>query len=245
MMPTITLRAARRADGAPARLRLRSLRGDDELAIDGVDTRSAVRLLERLVEDGEDRPPVDALCASDRDRLLATVHRQAFGDTISASPACASCGARYDVSFSLAALQRHLDESANGPVPASLPSGRDEISAGECAWDDGIAQLRRAADGAAAEALDVAAPLLDLELEARCPECQLVQEVGFDVQSFLLGVLLAERPLLMQEIHLLASTYHWGLPDILALTRTTRRALVAAVDDERTRRLHALRSGWR
>jgi hypothetical protein len=246
-MATISLGVARGAEGAACRVGLRSLRGADELAVDGVDTRAAVRLLDGLVERASDSAPAVAdLCASDRDRLLAAVHRDVYGDTIQASPLCTACGAIYDLSFSLSGLQRHIEaQRTSGPSGPHPPSASAEIAAGECEWDDGLALLRAAGGNAAAEVLEAAAPLLDLELDATCPECGAVQAVGFDIQSFLLRILLNDRPALVQDVHLLASTYHWPLASILELTRADRRALVAAVDDDRGRSLQALRNGWR
>jgi hypothetical protein len=96
--------------------------------------------------------------------------------------------------------------------------------------------------GAPSEWLEAVAPLLDVDVVARCPECEAEQPVGFDIQSFLLERLLNERPRLLQEIHLIASSYGWTLPDILALPRDHRRVLAAAVEDERA---HAAHSGDR
>jgi hypothetical protein len=79
-----------------------------------------------------------------------------------------------------------------------------------------------------------AAPLLDLELEARCPECGEVQPIHFDLQSHLLSALLSERQQLTREVHRLATTYRWSRPDILALARSQRRALVALIEADST-----------
>ncbi len=76
----------RYAADTPQRARLREPQGDDELAVAGVDTRSAVELLERLLEVS---PCVAGeLGASDRDALLANLHRLLWGDEIVCSLPC-------------------------------------------------------------------------------------------------------------------------------------------------------------
>ena len=58
-------------DGARA-LRLREPNGEDELALDGIDTRAATAFLSRLADCPDEVP---ALAATDRDALLAALHR--------------------------------------------------------------------------------------------------------------------------------------------------------------------------
>ena len=233
-MQTIALRLTTAAHGGVCRLALREVRGEDELAVDGIDTRAALRLIDRLVDrDDTDAPSANALCASDRDRLLAAVYRHAWGDTILATPTCIRCGQPFDLSFSLAALQRHLDAQRVDDATQVVPVGHDELAAADLPWDDGIALLKTAAANAAPERLDSVAPLLDVDVEARCPECDNVQLAAFDIQSFLLASLLNERAALLQDVHLLASSYGWPLHEILMLSRTERRALVAIIDEER------------
>lgn len=76
------------------------------------------------------------------------------------------------------------------------------------------------------------APLVDCELEATCPECDAGQTVHFDIQHYLLSALSRERRKLSAEIHRLASSYGWGLDDILSLPRSRRRELVELVEAE-------------
>lgn len=76
------------------------------------------------------------------------------------------------------------------------------------------------------------APIVDLELDARCPECRQDQQVHFDLQHFLLSALKADRSRLMGEIHNLASSYGWSLTDILNLPRSQRRSLAGLIDTD-------------
>ncbi len=244
-MPTVTLRATPDAERPAPRITLGDLRGSDEIALSGIDTQAAVRLLDRLIGSGGGDAAARTLSASDRDRLLAALHRDAFGDIINATPSCAQCRERFDVSFSLSELQRHLDAGSAPGQGIHPPTAADEIAAADLPWDAGLAQLRAAAADAPADALAAAAPIVDLELEARCPECGFVQPASFDLQTFTLTALLNDRPALIQEIHLLASVYGWALHDILALSRADRRALVSAIDRERSQMRYVARTGWR
>jgi hypothetical protein len=85
------------------------------------------------------------------------------------------------------------------------------------------------------EALEQLAPMLDLDLNARCPECGQDQSFHFNIQSYLLGALLGERRQLAAEVHRLAMAYGWSLHDILSLERAERRTFVALVETEMAR----------
>jgi hypothetical protein len=241
----------------PAWAALRPLCGHDEEAITESDTRAAVTLLDRLLADvpGTGCPPgsAAALTASDRDRLLAAVYAETYGDRVAGTPACAACGQTFDLSFSLGALLAHADaddqdrqpvedgafQTASG-VRFRLPVGADEIAVAALPPDAARqALLARIAPDASdedaeaiEEALETLAPILDLELAAVCPECGAAQTVPFDVQRYLLESLRGEWRLRGAEVHRLASTYGWGLGDILGLPRPRRRDFVGLAEAE-------------
>jgi hypothetical protein len=231
----------RHASAAPQRARLREPQGSDELAVAGVDTRSAVQLLERLL-DAPPCPPAE-MSASDRDALLAGLHRRLWGDRIVCALQCPACEAMFDLSFELSALQRQLAEQGEAArtvgarciadaqdVRFTLPGADEEEAAAE---SGGIAQLAAGivddpgADAAALSArLEALAPLLDIDLDARCAECGHAQGVRFDIQSFVLQRLLDEREGVLGEVHALAGGYGWSLAEIASLPRSLRRSLV-------------------
>jgi len=224
--------------------RLREPQGSDELALSGVDTRSAVQLLDRLWE----AAPCSAaeLSASDRDGLLCALHRTLWGDHIVSTVACASCGAMYDLSFELGALQRQLAQQAEpAGVQAArqlsdaqgrhyrLPSATEEELAAQLGAAQGEARLCAGVtdegDGDSEglnQRLEALAPLVDVELDTACAECGHAQLARFDIQSFTLQRLLEEREGLLGEVHALASGYGWPLHDIVSLPRSLRRSLV-------------------
>lgn len=236
--------ALRYAADRPLRVRLREPRGADELAVAGVDTRSAVELLDRLLEASS--CGAAELAASDRDALLAGLHRLLWGDRIACSLSCPACEALYDLSFELSALEHHLHaQGETGQAIAlrcmadeqggrlNLPSAPEEDAAAERGLENGLAQLAagiagpEGADPARLSArLETLAPILDVDLDAPCAECGRAQQVRFDIQSFVLQRLLDERELLLNDVHALARGYGWSLSEIVSLKRSFRRSLV-------------------
>ena len=83
------------------------------------------------------------------------------------------------------------------------------------------------------EELENANPVIDLEMEGTCPECDSVNHVRFSIVEFMNSILRRESEFLMREIHLLAKAYHWGFDCILSLTRKERREFVRMVLAER------------
>jgi hypothetical protein len=235
----IALRHAPVAGGAMSVIALRELRGRDELAVEGVDTRAALDLLDRLI--GREALPAASLCATDRDALLAALHRREWGDRIVTTLVCVACGERFDLSFRLSEVQSHLANSGEGAM-VSPPTAQQEMDAAARGARNGVAALAAELgidpdriEAAAAE-FEAEAPILDLEITAACAECGHPQAAHFDVQSFVLQRLIGERESLQAEIHLLASAYGWSLREILAMPRPTRRGLVKMVDDARSAR---------
>lgn len=233
----VALRHPPAATGAGIAITLRGMRGRDELAVEGIDTRAALVLLDALI--GRKGPAAGSLCASDRDALLAALHRREWGDRILTTLTCAKCTEKFDLSFNISEIQAHLARDVAGL--RQPPTGEQEIHAAARGARAGVRALAGElgiADSdielACAE-LETAAPILDLEITAECAECHAPQEAHFDLQTFVMQRLLGERELLLAEVHLLAQSYGWSLREILALPRHTRRSLVRALDDQRTR----------
>jgi hypothetical protein len=248
------------APGQP-HVRLRELTGADERAVAGTSTDDALRLLDALIVTpgpADTAPPrADDLVASDRDRLLVAVYRQAFGDRIENTLTCSRCGNPFDIDFSLGNLAASLERKNDSPRVRSLgenrfetaegtrfrlPTGRDERTIAGLPADEAESGLLRCcviedspatADAAALqELLAEVAPLIDLELEARCPECRCVHALQFDIQSYLLGALIGERARLALEIHRIALAYGWSLEEILSLGRRERRSFIELIDND-------------
>lgn len=230
---------------------LRELCGRDETDLAGEEDLVAVELLDRLLVE---RPGTTvgpgsaaALAISDRDRLLAAVYARHFADRIEGSQRCASCGAPFEVSFSLAALLESLEPelACDDDGAFRLPDGRrfrlpttlDHRRCIGLAPEAAALELLRGCllDGAPADAGDAevieaamerAGPMLDLDVDASCPSCAHAQVVRFDIVRHLAGVMASERRWLVREIHCLAKAYGWSLGEILSLPRRERRAFV-------------------
>jgi hypothetical protein len=80
------------------------------------------------------------------------------------------------------------------------------------------------------------APLLDLSLDASCPDCGHSQKIRFSVQSYLLASLVNERRRLVADVHRLAAAYGWSRQDILELPRAMRRQHVELIEGDSPRR---------
>jgi hypothetical protein len=85
-------------------------------------------------------------------------------------------------------------------------------------------------------AMEEAGPVLDVDVDAACPDCGGSQSVRFDLQSHLLRSLAHEKRFLVREVHLIATAYGWGHGEILGLTRQERRAFTSLIMAERVAR---------
>lgn len=91
---------------------------------------------------------------------------------------------------------------------------------------------RREVIGAVDDSLTRIAPIIDLEVAARCPECAIDQAVHFNLQCFFLERLLLDHRWLMHEIHMIANAYGWSLDSILTLDRKDRKELTNLIDNQ-------------
>ena len=238
---------------------LRELCGHDEGNLRSSAPLAATDLLARLVEpsfsDSITPEQVWDLSVSERDRLLASVYRVAFGEVVEAKTVCRKCEEALEVSFSmhdlLATRRPTVPESVEydlergdylfeGEVRFRLPSSRDLLEiAGLDPFDAECRLVSRCIDDAdpddfdeVLEAMDALGPVLDLDVGATCPECGHAQDVAFSLSEFLLGALDRERTWLTREVHALARAYGWSRAEILDLSRSERRAHVALITGE-------------
>lgn len=116
--------------GAPT-VFVRDLTGHDERGVQDATTRSAVDLLQRLVDwPGESNARADELAAPDRDRLLAAVYQRAYGKKVQSTAVCGACSSPYDLSFFLDDLMAALDRSAESAASQVLPDGTFRMPSG-------------------------------------------------------------------------------------------------------------------
>lgn len=232
------------------RLLLKELDGHTELLVDPDDPAVVPLLLGRLAAEPNGAPlDVATLLCVWRDRIFAGIFERELGGRVDSQAVCGMCGEEYAFGFDLASVVRSQDEAASATGLTADDTGR--LPVGDDAWvrPPTIGDLGTCPDpGALAAALsggtlardrvesvlEEAAPLLALDLEARCASCDEPQVLRFDVVRYTLESLAAERPLLIRETHLIASRYGWGHDTIMSLTRPDRRAYAALVLAERT-----------
>ena len=239
---------------------LRELGGHDEQAVAGTGTVEAIRLLDQLLVavPGSDMASgkAKALATADRDRLLAAVYIRTYGSRIQSTVKCNSCGAPFDMDFSLEELVRHLDsEAAKVEIEKTstgvfklpdgrlfrLPTGEDEYAVLGMSPEVAESTLlaRCVVEGNPSKdheslqrAMHSLAPVIDLDMDASCPDCNHQQLVHFDIQYYLLYSLHQEQKQLAWEVHQLAKAYGWHLNEILELPRRVRRTYVALVESD-------------
>ena len=96
-----------------------------------------------------------------------------------------------------------------GPVPAGYADALDAES------------LRKIDD-----ALDEVSPYVGTAIVTACPECGRTQQI--EINPYLLSATGQEA--LFQEVHIMASQYHWSEDEILSLPRRRRRLYLSLIE---------------
>jgi hypothetical protein len=236
-----------------AELFLRSPRGYDELALveaPVLDVAVAVELLESVCTraDGA-RAGWSDLPYADAEAALLHVRAQALGDRVSGEARCPqpSCRELVDLSFSVAAYLEHhrppkmtaLERAPDGwyhiepgaaprfrvplardvAVARSSAEPRRELAA-RCIDGDADARATRRVE----QALTRLAPLCSDVLAGTCPQCGGAVQVWFDALGFALRELCAQARAVVDDVDVLARSYHWSEDAILGLPRARRVA---------------------
>ncbi len=255
----MTEREHRASTGTSAAgLRIRDLTGYDEQIVNGIGTETAIALLERVCDC--EREQVGRLTPGERDLLLAAIYQSTYSSRIEGTVRCSSCGQPFDVHFMLddllqtvrqsaedVAIERLPDQTfrtADG-VRFRLPTGEDELAVHGLTPIEAEREILRrcvieavgnAAMESVQDAMERVSPILDLSLDALCPDCGASQKVDFDLQLYLLQALTQERKQLWRDTHTLAAAYHWSPNDIFGLQRGNRRFLVSLIEEGAARR---------
>jgi hypothetical protein len=251
--------ALRSSHAAGARALLREPCARDELLPRDAGPTAVTELVAALLVERPapwlGRADVWQLSLGDRDRLVAALHAQCFGDAIESVVACTACTKRFEINFSLAALLESIEPPPSSPRARlagedgtyGLPDGRrfrlpttgDERAVTGWPVQEAAGELARRclvdgiADSALEEAMAAVSPVIDLDVPATCANCGHEQNVHFDMVSFFVATLARERPILLGEVHRLATTYHWSREEIMGLPRSLRRAHVALIEADR------------
>ncbi|SCY10797.1 hypothetical protein SAMN05216420_102323 [Nitrosospira sp. Nl5] len=193
-----------------------------------------------------------ALPIVDFELMLAHFCIGNFGDVVGHNITCGSCRKIFGVEFSLrtfisaltAEIVKHDSPDFNG-APLALPT-RDMIrNANEksdlvgLVWKNAMPEP---GDLSTLEKyLERACPVLEENIRAACPACTTEQSFHFALRDWITAKLKARVKVLLAQIHILASSYHWRFDEILALSRQTRSALIETIRNQGTRSM----PGWR
>jgi hypothetical protein len=183
--------------------------------------------------------------------LLAVTIATRGGDwSLTATCAARHCGAPMDLPLDLQAFRR---EAEPAHTTCALPDGR-RLEVAVPTGDDQIAWLAAgdAEPGAIVgrlvsrpsdaddvpqpwlapieAALEAADPLTTLEIETVCPECGVAVSIPLDLEARCLALLAAEQPRLIDDIHALATAYHWSEAEIIAIPPARRRQYLARIN---------------
>ncbi len=238
---------------------MRELCGHDEVSVNATDTLVAIQLLDRILVTTPGtklgQGNAQELTTHDRDRLLIAIYQRTFGDRIESTLSCNGCGSLFDLNFTLDELLGRLETktqdglSVEGNIvvfrlPSGLqfrlPTGEDETAVlgltseeaetalvEKCLIDNDATTAHNWDD--LQDAMGKVAPILDMDLNAQCPECNQDQSIHFNLQHYLLTSIMQERLQLNRDVHCLAITYGWGLDEILKIPRSQRRTYVELV----------------
>ncbi len=199
---------------------------------------------------------VDALCVADRQYLMRELWRLLGREAGWYDAACPQCSAPFDFYLDFAdlpvkpaaeAYPHTRLEVGDQTLILRLPTGADQIRLlglpperrhGELlrslvvtpalgpSWPETLPAEALAQIEAALEALS---PALVLEVAAPCPECGKVSAVGLNPY----GALFEGVGDLLGEVHRIASHYHWGEAEILALPQERRGQYLRLIDAAR------------
>lgn len=222
---------------------------DDILLLErGPGLATAVELLARRVY-GENGEPLDAgaLPVGDVDAIIVALRRAALDDQLIAEGMCDACDARVDIAFSLAAyLEHHRPRRARGAEVSEPPwfrlsryelafrppTAADVLGSADGDEDPARAlaeccmqgELSSRARRAAEQALAVVAPTLRADVHGTCPECGADILLDVDARELCLEELRFLGGAVLEDVHLIASEYHWSEPEILELPSSRRAA---------------------
>ena len=179
---------------------------------------------------------------------LLVLREVAIGGHVTAELSCPSCGSRAEIRFVIGDLPREPAPEPGAVAGAALrPLRRSDLMALEPIDDphDRLAELLARAAGRTTtwadetlaspdrdevvSALDRAAAGLDIQLSTECLECDGQIVAPFDVMPFVHTELTRRARQTLEDVHLIASTYHWSEDEILRLSDRRRQTYVERI----------------
>ena len=192
-----------------------------------------------------------ALSVGDRQWLLAQLAVHLGQAHVWITGTCAACEAAFDAPLDLAALpvkpagEGYPERTVEAPenlIRVRAPTGADQEAIAGLPEAEAVAVLlARCVDGAntrtlspdTLERIDAAlaeiSPEAAAEVETTCPSCGAACRAGFDLAD----VVFAHLGDPFEDVHVIASAYHWSEGDILALPAARRRRYLHLIDQAR------------
>ncbi|HYP06540.1 MAG TPA: hypothetical protein VER03_09965 [Bryobacteraceae bacterium] len=197
---------------------------------------------------------VRELSLGERDWLLLELRRRSIGPRIRGEVRCPHCQATIELDFA----SRDFPIENARHVVATLPSGRSVTVRPPTAEDherfaqsgaltpverfslavqrlvDGVAPLEIGEqDRDAIERALASATPEGVRLEIDCGVCGKRSSAPFDVCAFIFAEVREHSKTLIDDVHMLARTYHWSESEILRLSLRRRLAYLTRIDQER------------
>ncbi|MFF6978557.1 hypothetical protein ACFZAV_12625 [Streptomyces sp. NPDC008343] len=210
-------------------------------------------LLHRTARPDVDAATLPVLPVGEREADLFALRRALFGERMQVRLGCAACGEDMEFDLDAGEFAHSLGgrvgpggsvvrvQQDGWDVEFRLP-GTADLTAAARAADPRAALLARCLvsaerAGAAvpagdlpvpvqrriAEAVEAADPGADVTLNIACPECGAATRAELDIASYLWTELDAWARDLLLDVHLLATSYGWSEPEIMALSPLRRR----------------------
>ena len=234
---------------------------DDLLLVEAprLDIELAIELAKRLTRSPSGGLSIGQLPIYDLDAFYLLLRRMCFGDVIRTEAVCPArqCGKPFDISFGIGEyLAHHRPKRPTGltaieepgwyrlvgaPATFRPPSAADlmAVNGSENVEQQLIDRCMRPRGQRSVvikriqQAMASMAPNLCQELQATCPECQTSISLRFDPATYTMIELRAEAISIHEDVHTLASAYHWPEADILALPRARRARYVEMAVEQR------------
>lgn len=217
---------------------------------------TSMELVERLASPrpGEKLNAAE-LTVADLEALLLELRRRIIGETIATRGRCPKpdCATPIDVSFGIgdylrghstrkpsnvetiesdsqwfqvrgSEIQFRLVTVGDLVAAAELPAPEFELARRTIRTP--MQELSKHGQKKAERAMESLAPPLSGEIEGQCPECGTRVSFWFDVQSYVQRELRYDAEFLYEDVHQLATKYHWSEEKILSLPRQRRMQYV-------------------
>ena len=199
-----------------------------------------------------DREALDALSVGDRRYLMLRLLAELQGEQFWITTSCARCGKWFDLGLERSSIPVKpagegfpfaVAQIGEHSVQLRVPTGADQAAIADEPREAALRHIAErcvlAIDGAVSSgplsaevrdaieaALDAVSPDVASQLLTHCPECDCEQVVEYDpcvpTQDVVTG--------LFEEIHVMASHYHWSECEILALPRSRRRMYLGLIE---------------